>query len=743
MTRAHALLVVALALLSMVVGPAASDDLTPLDPLEKPVESDGTGINLVETNSLIGATAARSAFGVDGSGLTVAVLDTGLRVTHTDFTGRVLTQVNFTTDNGGDPDDATDGHGHGTNVAGIICASGVHTGIAPGANVIPVKVALNTGSVPYTDVAEGLQWVLDHRTEYNITAVNMSLGSGNYTSPPSESYGIRSRIQTLRNAGVAVCISAGNSFYTYGSAQGMGFPGICPEGVSSGAVYDASLGQVSYSSGAVAYSTAADRITPFSQRLHESVSSTNRTDIFAPGAALTSAGITSDTASSTMHGTSQASPVTAGVCLLLQSYFLEQTGSLPTVDELEELMRDTADIINDGDDEDDNVTNTGLNFPRVDVYAALQEVNPTPTITSLSPSSAVAGTGPIALTVTGTGFVMTSTVLWDGVELTTGYVSDTELEATIPAAELTTVGTAMVSVLSPEPGGGESNELPFEITWPAPVVTGIIPSSGVNTGPVSATITGSGFRSGSTVSLYQAATGTACSASATLVNSTQLTCSLPLTGVTPGVYDVVVTADDDQTGTLSSGFTVLSPHTEAPQILSWTSVGNHGAVGAIGCLMGENAVEPRTSGLVKIEVRFSEAIDPASVGTSVVSIQGKRTGNVSARVTGVSLNVTGEVMTINLTRLTDSDTYTFTLSTAIRCAAGLIPLAGDRDRVMVALRGDANRDRRVDNGDVLKVMANRDKPVTLSTAGFDLTNSGTINDADVTCARANVGHIAP
>lgn len=715
----------------------------PIEPVEKPVESDGPSINLAESSSLIRAGAARTAFGVNGAGLTVAVLDTGLRTTHTDFAGRVVAQANFTSDNGGDPNNATDGQGHGTNVAGIICAGAGHTGIAPGANVIPVKVLDNTGNGTYATVASGLQWVIDHRVQYNITVVNMSLGGGHYTSPPADSSGVRSRMATLRAAGVAVCCSAGNSFYTYSSTQGMGYPGICPESVSSGAVYDASMGGLSYTSGAIAYSTGADRITPFSERLHESYNSTNRTDIFAPGAALTSAGITSDTASSTMHGTSQASPVTAGACLLLQDYFLDATGSLPSVDTLEELMRDTAVTINDGDDEDDNVVNTGLNYLRVDVYAALGEVNPTPTLSSLSPASGTAGGASFTLTANGGGFVAESKVYWAGSPLTTTYVSGTQLTATVPAASIATPGTATVTVVTPTPGGGTSNGLPFVTTWPAPTVTGISPSSGHNTGPVAVTVTGTGFRAGSTVSLMSGATPAA-SGAATLVNSTQLTATLDLTGLALGAYDVKVTADDGQSGTLTGGFAVTSPHTTAPEIVSWTSLGTHGGgVGEIGLGLAEYGVEPRSSGLVKLELRFSEPLDPASVSPSVVTIVGKRSGNLSSRVLTASLNVAGDVLTLGLTRLNDTDTYTVTVSTAVRCLAGGIALAGDRDRVLVALKGDATRDRRVDTGDVLKVMANRGKPVTLSTAAYDLTQDGIISDADVALAKANMGHLAP
>jgi len=327
---------------------------------------------LAEAGNLINVTQARLSYGVNGAGLTAAVLDTGIRATHNDFTGRVVAQQNYTSDNGGTLTNAADGNGHGTNVAGIIVANGTHTGMAPGAGVAALKVLDNSGGGSFTAISNALDWVIANRLTHNISVVNMSLGDGgNYTGLGADT--ISAKIATLRAAKVAVCVAAGNDFYGWSSVQGMAYPAIFGSTVSVGAVYDASIGGVSYGGGtdAIAYSTGPNRICPFSQRLHSNVSSANRTDILAPGAAITSSGLLGDTSSSTMHGTSQATPVVAGVILLLQQYYKQATGSLPTVDQLESWMRASAVTLVDGDDEDDNVTNTGLSFPRIDALAAL------------------------------------------------------------------------------------------------------------------------------------------------------------------------------------------------------------------------------------------------------------------------------------------------------------------------------------------------------------------------------------
>jgi hypothetical protein len=152
----------------------------------------------------------------------------------------------------------------------------------------------------------------------------------------------------------------------------MGYPAVFRNTVSAGAVFDGNRGGFNYHSGAKAFSTGPSRITPFSQRLHSSVGGENATDIFAPGAPMTSSGITGDNASAVMQGTSQAAPVTAGVILLLQEYHLRLRGSLPTVDRLEAWIKAGAAAITDGDDEDDNVANTGLGFLRLDAVGALE-----------------------------------------------------------------------------------------------------------------------------------------------------------------------------------------------------------------------------------------------------------------------------------------------------------------------------------------------------------------------------------
>ena len=96
--------------------------------------------------------------------------------------------------------------------------------------------------------------------------------------------------------------------------------------------------------------------------------------------------------------------------------------------------------------------------------------NPAPTLLSLSPSSVSAGSPDLILTVNGSNFLPTSIIEWNGLVLPTNYLSDTHLEAQVPASEFAAPGVAAIVVLNPAPGGGFSTPLPFGINYEPMVV---------------------------------------------------------------------------------------------------------------------------------------------------------------------------------------------------------------------------------------------------------------------------------
>ena len=140
--------------------------------------------------------------GATGSGVIVAVLDTGVDGTHPELAGRVLPGYDIVTRK--PMPDAIDPGGHGTHVAGIIAASATNgqggAGIAPGVRILPVRVLDDTGYGDDAGVAEGLVWAVDH----GAAIVNMSLGT--YDDNPA----MRAAVVYAHSRGVAVVASAGN-----------------------------------------------------------------------------------------------------------------------------------------------------------------------------------------------------------------------------------------------------------------------------------------------------------------------------------------------------------------------------------------------------------------------------------------------------------------------------------------------------------------------------------------------------
>ena len=165
--------------------------------------------------------------------------------------------------------------------------------------------------------------------------------------------------------------------------------------------------------------------------------------------------------------------------------------------------------------------------------------NPGPVLSSLSPASTAAGSSDFTLTVNGSGFISGSTVNWTAnsttTPLTTTFVSATQLTATVPAALVTTAGTASVTVVTPAPGGGTSGSQTFTINSPA--ITTLSPSTATVGGPAfTLTVNGSSFLNGSTVNWNGSALAT------TFVSASQLTASVPAADIAAvGTASITVT----------------------------------------------------------------------------------------------------------------------------------------------------------------------------------------------------------
>ncbi len=176
----------------------------------------------------------------------------------------------------------------------------------------------------------------------------------------------------------------------------------------------------------------------------------------------------------------------------------------------------------------------------------------TPTITSISPTSAIAGGAGFTLTVNGTNFVSGSTVNFNGNARTTTFVSATQLRAAILASDIATTGIFNVTVTNP--GDGTSNAVSFTVETPQPAITSISPTSAIAGGAgFTLTVNGTNFVSGSTVNFNGNARTT------TFVSATQLRAAILASDiVTTGIFNVTVTNPGDGTSNGVS-FTVVTP----------------------------------------------------------------------------------------------------------------------------------------------------------------------------------------
>lgn len=302
---------------------------------------------------------------INGKGEAVAVIDTGVDRTQPLISGNFLAGFDFQTN--ADDNGITDPHG--THVAGIIGSTDPTIGEATGAGIIGLQAF---GDVPgqtgvraiYLDQA--LQWVLDHYRQYHIVAVNMSLGGGHFTDPSQvQSDPTFALVKQIEQDGVIVVTANGNSYFEQ-QTQNLAQPAIYST-LAVGAVWkDGSTPNARWGSGASDLSTGADRVTSFSQR--DAVSNV----IFAPGAIITSAragGGLLDEA-----GTSQATPMVSGAVAIVQQAAEKFGGRLLSPAEVRNVLISNADTIHDGDDENTNVTPSNRDYPRLNVYKAVQAV---------------------------------------------------------------------------------------------------------------------------------------------------------------------------------------------------------------------------------------------------------------------------------------------------------------------------------------------------------------------------------
>ncbi|MEN3608210.1 S8 family serine peptidase [Plantactinospora sp. ZYX-F-223] len=261
-------------------------------------------LSLAESVPLIGAPAAWSA-GYDGSGVNVAVLDSGVDATHPDLAGKVATAVSFIPGS-----DAGDRHGHGTHVASTIAGSGAasggrYKGVAPGARLLSAKVCFDTNGCPTSSILQGMEWAA---TEQDADIVSISLGGccTDGTDPLSQAVN-----SLTARTGTLFVIAAGNDGP---NAQTVGSPGTAEAALT------------------VAATDKRDQMARFSSR-GPRLDGALKPDIAAPGvdivaarAAGTTLGTPVDARYTSANGTSMATPHVSGAAALLAQRYPDLTG---------------------------------------------------------------------------------------------------------------------------------------------------------------------------------------------------------------------------------------------------------------------------------------------------------------------------------------------------------------------------------------------------------------------------------
>ncbi len=233
------------------------------------------GLDRIDQNSLPLSTTY--TYNTNGSAVDAYIFDTGIRLDHAEFSGRLgsgYNAINTTAT-------ANDDQGHGTHVAGTV--GGTTYGVAKGVTLIPVKVLNNLGSGTYAQIIAGIDWAVANHTTRPAVG-NMSLGGG-------VSAALNDAVRRAIADGIIMCVAAGNN----GLSAANYSPASTPEAITVGAT------------------TRTDALATYSNR-------GALVDILAPGSAVTSAYFTSNTATASLSGTSMASPHVAGSAALYLEY---------------------------------------------------------------------------------------------------------------------------------------------------------------------------------------------------------------------------------------------------------------------------------------------------------------------------------------------------------------------------------------------------------------------------------------
>ena len=292
--------------------------------------------------------------GYDGTGIVVAIIDTGVNYDHADVADHMWNGGSQYPHHGYDyvnnDNDPMDDHGHGSHCAGITAGdgtSGIQTGIAPNATIMALKVLNAKGTGSNTAITNAEQFAMQHGAD----VVSMSLGTSGAGGYASE----RQVFVNMMNAGIIASIAAGNDgedYGTYAVPTNVGSPGNCPppwhnpdQTLTGGLSAVVTVGASNRNDRKTTFSSFGPvtwyGVTGYNDYRYQSGSSTSigliKPDIIAPGADIVSCDYESNDGYVSMMGTSMATPLVSGIMALM----LQANQDL-TPAQIDELLETTA-----------------------------------------------------------------------------------------------------------------------------------------------------------------------------------------------------------------------------------------------------------------------------------------------------------------------------------------------------------------------------------------------------------------
>ncbi|MBN2581449.1 MAG: right-handed parallel beta-helix repeat-containing protein, partial [Planctomycetes bacterium] len=178
-----------------------------------------------------------------------------------------------------------------------------------------------------------------------------------------------------------------------------------------------------------------------------------------------------------------------------------------------------------------------------------------------------------------------------------------------------------------------------------------------------------------------------------------------------------------------------------PQIGGWYILADHGG-SEVATAITEDMVEPRAAGVTKVRINFSGTLSPPTVTTGAVTIVGDASGDLSGRITDLTLVDGSKIVATISPTLPDAERFTLTVAATVTDLAGQA-VEGDRDIRMATLAGDVDGSGAVTAADLLAIRVQSGGAVASGAARYDVDGNGQVTTGDTRAVRTMLGHSLP